>query len=63
LQLYPSTRHKLLISVNPITGGGAYMQSNLANLSPEALAIISEAENKIASSNGGKVALVAYSAD
>lgn len=53
----------MLISVNPITGGGAYMQSNLANLSPEALAIISEAENKIASSNGGKVALVAYSAD
>ncbi len=39
------------------------MQSSLANLSTEALAIISEAENKIASTNGEKIALVAYSAD
>ena len=39
------------------------MQKNLANLSAEALTIISEAENKIASTNGEKIALVAYTAD
>jgi hypothetical protein len=38
-------------------------KSNIANLSQEALAIISEAESKITSTNGDKVILVAYSAE
>lgn len=36
--------------------------SNIADLSQEALAIISEAESKITSVNGSKVILVAYTA-
>jgi len=39
------------------------MQGNLADLSKESLEIISEAERKIASTKGEKVALVAYNAE
>ncbi|MGI6764165.1 MAG: hypothetical protein ACOX4S_02455 [Anaerovoracaceae bacterium] len=38
-------------------------KNNIADLSQEALAIISEAESKITSINGNKVILVAYSAE
>lgn len=39
------------------------MNMNLAELSKESLDIISEAEKKIASTKGEKIALVAYKAE